>query len=83
MPVEYSPVFVFLGGVNLSFSNKTSPNCLGEPMLNSMPQILKIDFSRTLIFFSNSDESDCKYLVFILIPFISISKIELTSDFSR
>ena len=27
---------------------------------------LKIDFSRTLIFFSNSDESDFKYLVFSL-----------------
>ena len=63
IPVENSPVFVFLGGVKLSLLNKTSPNCLGDPILNSTPPNLKIVFSKRFIFFSNSD--DCLISGFI------------------
>ena len=83
MPVENSPVFVFLGGVRPSLLNKTSPNCLGDPILNLTPDNLKIVFSRIFILFSNSDDKDFKYLVLSIIPLVSISIIEGTKDFSK
>ena len=54
MPVDLSPDFVFLGGFNFRKSNKISDNCLGDPILNSLPANLKIFFSTFLILSSNS-----------------------------
>ena len=48
--VEYCPVLVFFGfDSRISLSNKTSPSCFGDAMLNSTPHTLNISISSILI----------------------------------
>ncbi len=52
-PVAYWPVLVFFAlSASFNLSNKTSPNCFGEPMLNVVPANSKIScctFSDSLL----------------------------------
>ena len=73
-PVAYCPVLVFLGlSTSLSFSNRISPNCFGEAMLNSSPASLKILASRVLMSLSNFSEREFRNFSSRLMPSNSIS----------
>ena len=52
--MENEPDFVFLAPAIFRSINKTSPNCLGEPILKSLPASLKIFSFKIKLSFSKS-----------------------------
>ena len=69
--VEY-PVFVFLIGGNPKSSNSTTPNCLGEAILNSEPAKVYMLASKVFILSSNSALISSRAFLLTCIPSNSI-----------